>query len=360
MNIFILGPTSSGKTNLAFFIARQFDLPIFNCDAIQIYKNLNKLTNKPQFNSQIVLNGETLSIVDSNTINQNLSLENIEIQLITKNKTNFDINWEQLIDLIKNFNPQTKTSDQIKNYLFDIRYPGETYSVKEFTDDFYRIKNKFKFTNTLIVGGTIYYAYHLLFNTEFEPDSSNAEMIDVELDIAMKVVESFISKHKIILNIKNPRRLIKYYKLIKKYGDKFVEVYYKKQNLGNDDYFVILLLPKNRTIYYQKLDEVVDKRFCDETFYEIEYLLKSNVSKDWLEKLSYEYKYFLKIYKVLKNENTNKQIVDSLLQELKYKEHQYAKRQITWIRKLKKDILSFNNTTTNNLITRHKTSYLSG
>lgn len=351
MNIFILGPTSTGKTNLAFFLAKRFNLPIFNCDAIQIYKNLNKLTNKPKFDSQIFLDDECVSLIESNTINEKFSLENIEIQLITQNTLISDASLEQLINSLENLEILKNISNQIKNYLFDIKNPGENYSVKEFIDDFDRIKTKFRFTNSLIVGGTIYYAYHLLFDTVFEPDSPNDEMEDIDLDIARKIVESFFCQHKIYLNTKNPRRVIKYYKLIKKYGDKFVEIYYKKQNLSNHDYFIILLLPKNRTIYYQKLDEVVDKRFCDETFDEIESLLKSNVSKNWLEKISYEYKYFLKIYELLNNNYSNKPDINTVLQELKYKEHQYAKRQITWLRKLKKDILSFNNPTTDNLIT---------
>lgn len=350
MNIFILGPTSTGKTNLAFFWAKRFNLPIFNCDAIQVYKNLNKLTNKPKFDSQIFLDGEYVSIIDSNSINENFSLENIEIQLITQNTIISDVSLEQAINSLENLNITKTSSNQIKNFLFDIKNPGENYSVKEFIDDFDRITKKFKFTNNLIVGGTIYYAYHLLFNTEFEYDNLNEETKDIDLDTAKKIVESFTNKHGINLDVKNPRRIIKYYKLIKNYGDEFIEIYYKNQKLNND-YLVILLLPKNRELYYQKLDNVVDKRFCDDSFEEINFLLKSGVSKSWLEKVSYEYKYFVKIYELLKNNKNNKQDIDYLLQELKYKEHQYAKRQITWTRKLKRDLLRFNNPATNNLIT---------
>ncbi|MBQ6970506.1 hypothetical protein IJQ19_02845 [bacterium] len=45
--IVIVGPTSSKKTQLALQLARDFNLPIINTDAFQVYKELNIGTNKP-------------------------------------------------------------------------------------------------------------------------------------------------------------------------------------------------------------------------------------------------------------------------------------------------------------------------
>lgn len=45
--IVIVGPTSSKKTQLALQLAKDFNLPIINTDAFQVYKELNIGTNKP-------------------------------------------------------------------------------------------------------------------------------------------------------------------------------------------------------------------------------------------------------------------------------------------------------------------------
>ncbi len=45
--IVIVGPTGSGKTDLAFEIAKYFNLEIINADAFQVYKEINLGINKP-------------------------------------------------------------------------------------------------------------------------------------------------------------------------------------------------------------------------------------------------------------------------------------------------------------------------
>ena len=50
--IFIVGPTSSGKSKLAIEIAKYFDCEIINADCFQVYKELNIGTNKPTIDLQ--------------------------------------------------------------------------------------------------------------------------------------------------------------------------------------------------------------------------------------------------------------------------------------------------------------------
>ena len=45
--IFIVGPTSVGKSDVAFFIARNIQGEIISCDSMQIYKEINIASNKP-------------------------------------------------------------------------------------------------------------------------------------------------------------------------------------------------------------------------------------------------------------------------------------------------------------------------
>ncbi|XP_029655829.1 tRNA dimethylallyltransferase-like [Octopus sinensis] len=43
----VLGPTGSGKSQIAFALAKKFNGSIINADAMQMYKGLNIITNKP-------------------------------------------------------------------------------------------------------------------------------------------------------------------------------------------------------------------------------------------------------------------------------------------------------------------------
>jgi tRNA dimethylallyltransferase len=45
--IFLVGPTASGKTELAVKLAKKFKLGIISCDSMQVYREARVITNKP-------------------------------------------------------------------------------------------------------------------------------------------------------------------------------------------------------------------------------------------------------------------------------------------------------------------------
>ena len=45
--VVVCGPTASGKTSLAIYLAKQFDAEIVSADSMQIYKEMNIGTAKP-------------------------------------------------------------------------------------------------------------------------------------------------------------------------------------------------------------------------------------------------------------------------------------------------------------------------
>ncbi len=45
--IFIVGPTASGKTDVALYLAKRLNAEIVSCDAMQVYKEISILTAKP-------------------------------------------------------------------------------------------------------------------------------------------------------------------------------------------------------------------------------------------------------------------------------------------------------------------------
>lgn len=47
--VFVVGPTAVGKTPIAFLLAKEIRGEIISCDAMQIYKEINCISNKPSF-----------------------------------------------------------------------------------------------------------------------------------------------------------------------------------------------------------------------------------------------------------------------------------------------------------------------
>ena len=123
MLIVIVGPTGSGKTSLATRLADFYHAPIINADAFQIYDEMNIGTAKVEKDSE----------------------------------------------------------DYKKHYLLDIVKPDQTYSVKEYQEDFRRtyLELKKKYKDIIVCGGTGLYIRAALYDYVFE-DEEEADVSDLE------------------------------------------------------------------------------------------------------------------------------------------------------------------------------------
>ena len=65
--IAILGPTASGKSNLALQLADKLNGEIVCCDSVQLYKQLNIGSNKPTREEQQQIRHHMLDLIDANT-----------------------------------------------------------------------------------------------------------------------------------------------------------------------------------------------------------------------------------------------------------------------------------------------------
>ena len=124
----IVGPTGSGKTSIACHIAQKHNIPIINADAFQIYQEMNIGTAK-----------------------------------INKNDPLYQ-----------------------KHFLIDIINPSETYSVKQYQDDFLKVYSDLSKANNdiLVCGGTGLYLRAALYDYSFpeqeEIDASKYESLSNE------------------------------------------------------------------------------------------------------------------------------------------------------------------------------------
>ena len=112
MLIVIVGPTGSGKTSLAIRLADFYHAPIINADAFQIYDEMNIGTAKVEKDSE----------------------------------------------------------EYKKHYLLDIVKPNQTYSVKEYQEDFRKtyLELKKKYPTIIVCGGTGLYIRAALYDYIFE------------------------------------------------------------------------------------------------------------------------------------------------------------------------------------------------
>lgn len=113
MILAILGPTGVGKTKMSIELAKKYNAIIINCDAMQVYKDLNIGTAK-----------------------------------VTEEE-----------------------KEGIKHYLFDIRNVNEDYSVFDYQKDTRRIIEENKDKNIIFVGGTGLYLKSALYDYRFEEDT---------------------------------------------------------------------------------------------------------------------------------------------------------------------------------------------
>ena len=123
MLIVIVGPTGSGKTSLALTLSKKYSAPIINGDAFQIYQEMDIGTAKVERDSE----------------------------------------------------------DYKKHYLLDIVKPNQTYSVKEYQEDFRKtyLELKKKYPTIIVCGGTGLYIRAALYDYVFE-DEEEADVSDLE------------------------------------------------------------------------------------------------------------------------------------------------------------------------------------
>ena len=269
MMIVIFGPTGSGKTDAAVKLAEYFNAPIINADAFQIYKEMNIGTNK-----------------------------------------------------IKEDDPMYKS-----HYLIDIKNPSESYSVKEYQDDFRKIYDelKDKYKHVIVAGGTGLYIRAALYDYEFleEEESQNDYSSFTNEELYQKLQElDFEASKKIHMN--NRKRVIRALDLIASSGEKKSDIIARQEHKLIYDNIKFFFLNPDRETLYQNINSRVDKMIEEGLVEEVKYLKnKYDLSTTAYQAIGYK-----EILEYLDDKYT----LEEAIELIKKRTRNYAKRQVTFFK----------------------------
>lgn len=266
--IVILGPTASGKTDLAIFLAQQFSAELISADSRQVYKGLDIGSGKDKSYPQY------------------------------------------LIDIC----------DPVKDY----------YTVADFQSDAYKIIfDIFSRGKTpILVGGSGLYIDAVTKGYQIPKTSLKLreELEKLPYDEVLEQLKQYDKKSWKNIDHKNKRRILRALESSIVNRSPFSANKNKKPDF--EVLYIGINLPREEL--YNRIDERLKKRLNEGMAKEVESLLKTGVTHEKLQKFGLEYRYIDNYLQNKTDENYKKQI-----EELKFKIHAFARRQLIWFRRNK-------------------------
>lgn len=268
--ITILGPTASGKTNVAVKLAAKFDAEIISADSRQVYRRMDLGTGK-------------------------------------------DLK-EYCID-----------GKKIPYHIIDIAEPGTKYNVFEYQKDFLQAFNDIRSRNkkVIVCGGTGLYLESVLRSYRLSPVPQNQELRELLSGKSLDELTHILSQYKTLHNttdIDSAQRAIRAIEIAE---------YYKHTPIDDrpfptlTSYIIGIDIDRNerRKRISTRLKQRLDEGMVDE----VKQLLAEGIPANDLIYYGLEYKY-LTLYAI------GKISYDEMYRQLEIAIHQFAKRQMTWFR----------------------------
>ena len=273
----VLGATASGKTDFAINLCQYLNGEIISIDSRQIYKNFKIGTNQPT--------SEELNLVSHHLINL---IDHSEI-----------INAFTYISLVKK-------------------------SIK-------KIQSMGK--KPVIVGGTLLYVYMLINDILVKQVSKNQhhtykEKTNFELWSMLNVLDC---KRASNIHYNDRKKVERAIDLIKSTGRLASDIYNNQENKINNDFYIIELVLSKKKLH-DKIKDRFNKMINGGWIEEVQLLLNSgvNVNSHPMQGIGY-----IQIVQYLNNEINS----DTMNEQILTKTRLFAKKQVTWLKKMNKDIL---------------------
>ena len=284
--VVILGPTASGKTNLAISLAKKYNGEIISADSRQIYQKMDVGTAKPE--------GE----------------------------------WKKFRG------KKVFVSDSVPYYLVDVADPGNNFTLADFkaralehiADIISRGKLPF------VVGGTGLYLWSILENLDIPQVAPNLKLRRSlekkslpELVTLLKETDPDSAEK---IDLKNTRRVLRALEVFITTGESFFKQRTKSTPLF-DVLKIGLIWPKEKL--YARIEQRIDQQMKQGLEAEVQKLLKQKYGPILPSMSSLGYK---QIAAYLRGETTLAQAVENFKRDTR----RYAKRQMTWFKR-DKDVI---------------------
>lgn len=278
--IVICGPTASGKTGASISLAKKINGEIVSCDSMQIYKYMDIGTAKPTENEK----------------------------------------------------------HGIKHYLIDEIYPNEDFSVAKYKELALKYIGEIGKHGKvpIVVGGTGLYINSLVYNIKFTESETNWELRNQLQEEANKFGNEFLHKklEKIdpiassSIHPNNVKRVIRAIEIFETTG-KTITIQNDESRCEDSEYeFLIFCLDMDRDKLYDRIDKRVDMMFKDGLQREVANLLEMGYNLEDKSMQGLGYKEIIWYY-------DQKITLEEANYIIKRDSRHYAKRQLTWFRKLK-------------------------
>lgn len=269
--LIILGPTASGKSSLAVSLAHEFDGEIISADSRQVYKGMDIGTGK--------------------------------------------ITQEEM--------------QGIKHHLIDVVLPNQRFSSAEWVklarEKIEEIRQRGKLP--IICGGTGFYIDTLLGRISIPNVEENSELRkelkEKTKEDLLNILQKLDSKRSESVDPNNKPRIIRAIEIAKALG------HVPEQKESQSLYQTIEIgIETNKEKLKEKINKRLEDRMNMGMIEEVNNLIKNDVSHEKLQSFGLEYRYI----SLFIQGKINK---DELIENLKNKIWQYARRQMTWWRKNK-------------------------
>ncbi|MGE0089174.1 MAG: tRNA (adenosine(37)-N6)-dimethylallyltransferase MiaA [Bacteroidales bacterium] len=273
--ITVLGPTAGGKTSLAANLAHILNGEIISADSRQVYKGMDIGTGKD----------------------------------------------------IADYSVDGKT---VPFHLIDIVDAGYKYNVYEFHRDFIKVFNDIKSRNKLPVlcGGSGMYIEAVLKGYKLINVPVNDEL---RLQLAEKTDEELIGMLESIKKLHNKTDIDTRKRMIRAIE---IEIYYESNPMPVNDFpeinSLIIGLKFDRQSQRRRITQRLKQRFDEGMIDEVKSLLSKGLTAEDILYYGLEYKY-------ITQHITGELTFDEMFAKLETAIHQFAKRQMTWFRKMERD-----------------------
>ena len=234
----------------------------------------------------------------------------------------------------KDYNEYSIKNHQIKYHLIDILEPQYDYSVYQFQKDFKRAFDQIKLNNKvpILCGGTGLYIESVLLDYALFKASPNLKLRQnsekKSLDELRTIAGEEFLKNTNDSEINNKRRIIRFIEKLNQKDQSPKQIIKIKSPL-------ILGTKFERDVIRKKISIRLLQRLEEGLIEEVKNLIKDGISYERLESIGLEYK-FVSYY--LKKQIT----IDELIIKLTTAIQQFAKRQLSWYRRMERRSLKIN------------------